>query len=272
MSNVSTPSNRMKENIKSRWLAEDFPGGPKHFQVQLFAKDIFVYLGIPIIAVILFKGCEMSLNGTAQVKTSSGNRLFRSDGSQPKSQIIDFHESPNSLHYVENIPRRAPGTLVKVRLMNIVETASITPVHAQIIDDGLGKQFRGSTLIGEANPDGALGRIRIDFKYLRLTNRLDIAVPLTGRALSLDGTFGLIAEKKEGFFARAAIRSAQNGNTVDTSPQDFKSVIARALAAGLVQEFQGEAAQANQQAQVLTLQPSTEFFVELSDYFPGTSK
>jgi hypothetical protein len=269
MAKITSPSSRIKQSLLNRWLAEDYPGGAKHFQMPLFLKDVAVYLGIPVLAVVLFKGCEMGMKEGSVSGSRKTTKIFRPELGQAKSQIIDFHDAPTEIKILDFIAKRAPGTLVKVRLLNTVETTSIAPVHAQIIDDALGKQFIGATMLGDASSDGALGRIRMDFRFVRMKNRNDVAVPLTARALSLDGTFGILAEKKEGFFARAAIRSTQNGNTVDTSPQDFKSVIARALASGLAQEFQSEAAQAHQQAQVLTLPPATEFFVELTDYFPG---
>ncbi|MBL7557692.1 MAG: hypothetical protein JNM24_17820 [Bdellovibrionaceae bacterium] len=73
-------------------------------------------------------------------------------------------------------------------------------------------------------------------------------------------------------FARAAIRSAANNpNSVDAGADggDFKTLVARAVAAGLMQELQSDASVAHNRAQVLTLNPMTEFFVELVDFFPG---
>jgi hypothetical protein len=270
---ISTPKDRLQKKLADRWMDEDFPGGPKHFQPNLFVKDLAIFLGLPLIAVVLFKSCEFSVkSGPSDSSTSSNLLVIRNGLNQPKSQILDFHQPPDGIQFIQTIARRAPGTLVRVRLQNQLEAASVTPVHALILDDALGKQFKGSILLGDANSDGNMGRVRIDFKFVKLASRSDVAVPLSARALSLDGTFGIAGEKKEGFFARAAMRTTQNGNTVDTDPQDFKSVIARALAAGLVQEFQTEASQAYAQSQVLTVQPQTEFYVELTDYFPGGMK
>ena len=91
--------------------------------------------------------------------------------------------------------------------MNVVETFSNAPVHAQIIDNGLGREFLGGTLIGDAVSETGSGRVNINFKFVRHPRRLDLAVPVSARAMSLDGTFGINGTKKEGFFARAAIRS-----------------------------------------------------------------
>lgn len=130
----------------------------------------------------------------------------------------------------------------------------------------------GATIVGDASPESNSGKISINFKFVRHPNRIDVAVPIAARALSLDGTYGVIASKKEGFFARATIRSAANNpNIADTGAgnNDFKTLVARTVAAGLMQEFQSDASTAHNQAQVLTLQPMTEFFVELTDFFPG---
>lgn len=270
---LSTPKDRLQKRLVARWLEEDFPGGPKHFQPNLFLKDVAIFLGLPLITIILFKSCEFSVkSGPSENKSSANLLVIRNGLNQPKSQILDFHQPPDGIQFIQTIARRAPGTLVRVRLQNQLETSSVTPVHALIIDDSLGRQFKGSILLGDANSDGAMGRVRIEFRFVKLASRSDVAVPIVARALSLDGTYGLVGEKKEGFFARAAMRTTQNGNTVDTDPQDFKSVIARALASGLVQEFQTEAGQAYAQSQVLTVQPKTEFYVELTDYFPGGVK
>ena len=100
-------------------------------------------------------------------------------------------------------------------------------------------------------------------------------MPISARALGLDGTLGLVAQKKEGFFTRSvvgsghsAVQNAQGGG----GSSDFKEILFKALTAGLVQEF-GSASQVEKnRAQVLTLAPNSEFFVELTDFFPGGGK
>jgi hypothetical protein len=134
----------------------------------------------------------------------------------------------------------------------------------------------GGTLIGDAISEANFERINITFRYVRDPNRENVAVPITARAIGLDGTLGLGANKKEGFFARAAIGSAnqtsQDIQSRKADSSDFKQVLFRALAAGLVKEFGSESQVANNRAQVLTLNPSTVFFAELTDFFPGNSK
>ncbi len=104
--------------------------------------------------------------------------------------------------------------------MNTVETFSRAPVHAQTVDNGLGRDFFGGTLIGDTMPETGSGRISMTFKFARHPRRLDLAVPISPRSMSLDGTFGITAIKKEGFFARAAFRSASlNLNAMDTGTE-----------------------------------------------------
>jgi hypothetical protein len=53
---------------------------------------------------------------------------------------------------------------------------------------------------------------------------------------------------------------------------DFKQILFRALTSGLVQEFGSGAQVERNRANVLALAPSTEFFAELTDFFPGGTK
>lgn len=261
---------RQKERILSRWSEEDYPGGTPRFQLSLLAKDLMVFGLMPISAIVLFKIIEAGLSAPVRPPTRPRADAGR-DRPEKHSQIIDFANRSGG-GSVFGFSKRAPGTLVKVRLMNVVETLSNAPVHAQVVDYGLGKAFVGGTLIGEAIGEPSSGRVNISFRFVRHPKRLDLAVPISARAMSLDGTFGIAAIKKEGFFARAAIRSAStNPNTVDTGTdkEDMRTLVARALAAGMMQEFQSEATVAHKNAQVLTVKPMTEFFVELTDYFPG---
>ena len=262
---------RFKEKLLRRWSEEDFPGATPRFQLGLLAKDIVIFGILPIASIILYKMVETTVTAPQRPRDRPRSISKYEGGEKPSSQIIDFRK-PGSGGGKLGFSKRNPGTLVRVRLMNVVETYSNAPVHAQIVDGALGGEFLGGTLIGSATPEASAGRIKIDFKFVRHPKRLDVAVPISARAISLDGTFGLEATKKEGFFARSAIRSAAtNKNAVDTSAKDgdFKTLIARAVAAGIMQEFESDASVAHNNGQLLTLQPLTEFYVELMDFFPG---
>lgn len=264
---------KQKERLLKRWFDEDYPGGTPRFQLSLLAKDIAVFFLIPICAIVFFKVVENSLN--APSRPMERRRVdVSNDRIEKHSQIIHFNPTnPNAAGKAGfNYPKKAPGSLVKVRLMNVVETFSNAPVHVQVMDAGLGNEFIGATIVGDATPESGTGRITINFKFVRHPRKMDVSVPIAARALSLDGTYGINGAKKEGMFARAAIRSAaNNANAMKTGADgdDFKTLVARAVAAGLMQELQSDASVAHNRAQVLTLNPMTEFFVELTDFFPG---
>ncbi len=270
MKNTNSPLQKMKEKLKARWSAEDYPGGELRFQIALFGKDVAVYLGLPIISVILFKACEGP--STQKKRTPTAQQSNRTE-TETKSQIIDFRTKIGTSS-LSGIAKRTPGTLVKVKLLNVVETYSNAPVHAQIIDTGLGRNLLGGTLIGDAISDTNFERINITFRYVRDPAREGVAVAMNARALSLDGTLGLIASKKEGFLTRSVIGSGNSAaqNVQGNSTGDFKEILFRALTAGLVQEFGSSAQVEKNRAQVLTLKPSMEFFAELTDFFPGSGK
>lgn len=275
MKNPNAPIERMKKGLSNRWSASDYPGAEARFQIPLFAKDMGVFLLLPILTVIGFKACEGAVKSPKRPKSSqSSSDRGRVDGSH--SQIITF--APVGSHggsVSGGVPRRSPGSLVKVRLLNVVETYSTAPVHAQIMDGSLGERLQGGTLIGDATPDAAYERISISFRFARDPNRQGVAVAIAARALSLDGTLGLEAEKKEGFVARSAIGSAASGSQdmqKGNGSNDLQSLLIKALTAGLFQEMGSAAGVAKNRAQVLKLPPQTEFFAELTDFFPGASR
>ena len=157
----------------------------------------------------------------------------------------------------------------------MLETYGNAPVHAQIIDQSLGASLLGGTLIGDAVPDTNFERISISFRYVRDPNRSGVAASIAARALSLDGTLGVVAQKKEGYFTRSvigAVDPATQDIRAKADSMDFKHVIAKALTAGLLQEFGNSATVEKNKAHVLALRPSTIFYAELTDFFPGGSQ
>jgi hypothetical protein len=274
VSNPNSPLSKMKKNLEQRWLAEDYPGARPQFQFRLLAADFGVYLFLPILAIVFFKSCEDAFSSEKRSKQTSQKIKNSSETSDSRSQIIDFGTKGISSG-TSGIARKAPGALVKVRLLNVVETYGNAPVHAQVVDEGLGRKLLGSTLIGDAVSDTNFDRINITFRHLRDLKKEGFSIPISARALSLNGTLGLVAQKKEEFFARAALGSGSkvsqeaDGKSEST---DLKQLIARALTSGLLQEFGSESQVAHNRSKVLTLKPLTEFFVELTDYFPGNNK
>jgi hypothetical protein len=271
MKNPNSPWARTKAFLKARWSSEDYPGAEPRFQIKLFGKDFGVFV-LFLVAVVLGKSCNSETD--SRKRTAIQKNLHDSSRLEvSKTQIIDFNKRGSGVAF--GVSRKSPGSLVKVRLLNVVETYSNAPVHAQIIDEGLGRSLVGGTLIGDATSDSNFERIAITFRFARDPNRSDVAIPIAARALGLDGTLGLIAGKKEGFFARSAIGSATSVNQNSQSQGEgssLKDILFKALTSGMMQEFGNSAQVERNRSQVLTLTPSTIFFAELTDFFPGGAK
>lgn len=267
--NPNAPINKLKKYLKDRWSGEDHPGSTKRFQVMLFAKDFGIFFVLPVISVVLFKSCEMA--ASAPKKVVSNNKSIRNDMGyeESKSQIIDFSKKSGGVGIYE---KKAPGTLVKVRLLNNVETYSTAPVHAQIIDSSLGKNLYGGTMVGEAAPDTNIERVNIAFKYVKDPKRPSVAVPISARALSLDGTFGVLAQKKGNVFARSALAAVPHLSQSLQEKVDSKDILLRALSSGFMDEGNNDLQVERNRLQVLTVDSDAEFYVELTDYFPGSAR
>lgn len=275
--NPNAPINRLKRQLKERWSQSDTPASEPRFQLSLLAKDIAIFVFLPLLAVFLFKMVESGLSGERKGRSAQSERKADFKLDPEKSQIIDFSKGSGTIAAgaVSIYGKKAPGTLVRIRLLNVVETYSTAPVHAQVVDSALGSHLVGGTLLGEATPDTNFDRINIVFKFARDPNRQSVAVPINARALSLNGTLGLAANKKEGIVARTTL-SAVGPTTQSLQAQgdslDLKNLIVKAFANGFMQELGNSATVENNRAQVLTLEPGSDFFAELTDYFPGTNK
>lgn len=272
MKNPNSLISRIKRNLLARWSSEEYPGATPTFQIGLLSKDVGIFICLPLLTTIIFKSFESASRGPRR-NTPPPTIRDRTLLEQSKSQIIEFKNRATSS--ASGFTRRSPGSLVKLKLLNVVETYSTAPVHAQIMDAGLGRMLMGGTLIGDATPDTTFERITINFRFARDPNRDAVALSIAARALSLDGTLGLVATKKEGFVTRSVLGSAgavQQDAQSKSDMTDFKDILVKALTAGLVQEFGSETQVERNRAQVLRIQPGTEFFAELTDFFPGNTK
>jgi hypothetical protein len=269
--NPNTPINRAADSFKGRWFGPDYPGGEPRFQIAPFAKDVGLFILLPAVCVLLGKSWT---DGPSPRKVRSSPAVVAA-GEAPaiKPQILSFSQSRPVGQATISAARRAPGTLVKVRLLNAVEALSEAPVHVQIVDAALGSSFYGGTLLGDGSADSNFSRMNINFRFARRNGDERSAIPIAARALSLDGVLGVEAAKKEGAFARGVLSGASAaasgfGNKGQES-QSLQSILLQALTQGLAGEFSGEANVARNQASVLTLEPGLEFFAELRDYFPA---
>ncbi|MBX9765933.1 MAG: hypothetical protein K2X47_01565, partial [Bdellovibrionales bacterium] len=208
MKNPNSLINRLKAKIIERWMGEDYAGGELRFQPQLLAKDAGVYIGLPVLAILLYKGCENGMISSKQ-KVATIRDSAQNLNTEAKSQILSFE--PKGMTRGK-YSRRPPGTLVRVKLLNVVETYSTAPVHVQIVDQGLGNNLLGGTIIGDATADSGFERINISFRFVRDPSNKELGAQISARALGLDGTLGMEGHKKEGFFARAVSSSAQSTN------------------------------------------------------------
>lgn len=266
--NPNSPFNRLKKFLLSRWSASDIGVTEEQFQPSLLFKDLFIFVGLPLVSVVLFKMVEISAAtpkkvNSSNLSSSKDASSFKLDSS--KSQIVDFRKSSAG---GKNYGNKLTGTLVKVKLLNVVETYGASPVHVRIMDISLGTEWFGGTLIGEASSDPSINKINISFHLAKNKDQTK-SYQMQARALSLNGTLGVEAEKKEGFFARSLIGSSQSIGGVDGgSDNDVKSMLIRALANGLMQEASTSSAIAQNKAQVLRLKAGEVFFVELTDNFP----
>lgn len=270
MKNPNAPISKLKKFFKERWSGEDHPGSTKRFQIMIFAKDFGIFVMLPLLTVFMFKSCENALSAPKKVILSGNSNRDSLALEVSKSQIIDFAKRSGSGGGI--YAKKAPGTLVKVRLLNNLETYSAAPVHAQIIDSSLGRNLYGGTMVGEASPDTGVERVNIVFQYVKDPNRSSVAVPIAARALSLDGTFGVIAKKKGNVFARSALASAPHLGQSLQEKTDSKGILLRALSSGFMEEGSNDLQAQRNRLQVLTVQSNAEFYVELTDYFPGSAR
>ncbi len=261
-----------KKFAEKYWYAPDLPQGEPIFQPKVFLKWSGIYIGLPIagfaLALMLVKVGESSRARSTITRSTD----FKLDAS--RSQIIDFRVSA-SLGQFGGYVKRAPGTLVRVKLLNSVEGTGNGPVHAQILDGSLGRNLLGGTLLGEAAGDSNLDRVTITFNYARDPSRQNIAIPIRARALADDGTLGLNGTKKEGMLARTALGGGSKltqdaQGAVDSF--DIRQIFMKAIASGFLNEAGNEIGVERNRAALLVLKPDTEFFAELTDYFPGSAK
>jgi hypothetical protein len=273
MKNPNSKLGRLTTALKERWEQPDYPGGDPRFQIRRFGRDALVHLAFPMAAFILWQGFSQASSTPRKTPPrSTSQEILKIDAS--KSQIIEFHSATNE-RSASFASKRAPGTLVRVKLLNVVEAYSTAPVHAQIVDGALGPKFLGGTLIGDGTGDANFDRMNIIFKIARDTSHEGSAYAISARALSLNGTLGLEAEKKEGAFARAVYGAGTPGATqvaTNIDSMDLRSIVVKALTAGLAQEFGSGSQIEGNRATVLALRPGLEFLAELTDYFPTAGR
>ncbi|MBS1982745.1 MAG: TrbI/VirB10 family protein [Bdellovibrionales bacterium] len=223
--------------------------------------------------------------GFAMLLTRCTRQETPKDSSQPAeetaaNQKTDGEQEAHILYFANAKPggignpslnAKAKGTLVRVRLLNSLETFETVPAFAQIVDYSLGKTKFGATLIGDASGDSSVERIKIRFNTLKPKGDAKTAIQLDGQALSLDGTLGVKAEKLEGLMVRAVTASAHSGASgiggLGGGKGDLNQFLLKALLSGLQSELSGDLSAERNRENALGLKPGVEFLVQLLSDF-----
>ncbi len=211
-------------------------------------------------------GKESAQDQTAASESEQVGQGRASDG----SVVIQFKGNGSRSGARGTYSRASSGTLVRVRLLNTLETFDTVPIFAQVTDYALGQSFYGWTLGGDASGDGNVNRIKMTFKSAKSPNGNN-SLELSGQALSLDGTFGVKAEKVEGFTNRTLLGGgmALSGGLANSvkGTGDLQSLLLRALLTGLETEASSDLGSHYNRSTALRLDPGQEFFVQLMENF-----
>ncbi len=262
-------------------------------ETHTFSINKFVLSAAPVVAaitilVMVFLGTRNNSNAPSSTDesadTDDGNTSAYSSQpgtSQDGMLVLSFeaNESRGGSSYTRtSTPIAFEGTLVRVRLQNTLETFESVPVFVQVIDYALGNTLYGATLIGEATGDSSSGRIKMSFSTLKPKNSSTAPKEFSGRALSLDGTLGIRADKSENLMNRSLLRGGSNllGEKVPDSISQgggISGLLTKALIRGLQEEGSLDLGVHSNRAAVLELAPGAEFYVQLTEsLFSGGSK
>lgn len=239
---------------------------PRRVWIAVFFCSILILGGIGFGYLWSLQGSKD--NGSGQPGPESGQ--IAQNPEQEGSLVIHFKDGMGSKGSRGSVLRASNGTLVRVRLLNSLETFDTVPAFVQVVDYALGQAFYGWTLVGDATGDGNVNRVKIGFHMAR-SPRGNSSLELSGQALSLDGTLGVKAEKVEGMASRALIGAGKAaGGGIASSVKgsgDLSSLLLRALLTGLETEITSDMGAAYNSSAALRLKPGEEFFVQLTENF-----
>lgn len=225
------------------------------FLIGLFAKDGY----------IKFFGDDESAESAESIERTRSADLPES---KDRMLVLSFSATDDD-HGSKGSPIAHKGTLVKVRLQNLVEAFESVPVFATVMNHALGRRYFGATLIGRATADNTTGRIKISFSALKPRNSNLAPLEFEGQALSLDGTLGLRAQKTETILKRSLIRGGssllEDSSDNASSSGGLTELLANALVRGLKQESGADLGVTMENASILTLIPGAQFLVQLTE-------
>lgn len=278
----------IKSHFRGRYFRYEFrTSSVPTLSVSALSTDlaIFVLLGI-LSALLIVKGISPSPRNIAEAPPPTPavvEQVARpAHKARSNQKVITFRpitlHAPvatsglSSLNDYDSKPviLSSSGSIVSARLLNSVEAYdSVVPVIAQLTDFGIGKEFLGKTIIGEATPMPEVDRMRIDFYTLRVDSHT--SVPISAQALSIDGTYGLIAQKKEGIVDRSVIAGVHNGVGMPFDQHrgnpnlgfSVQSMLVGALFQGLQQTLQSDISVDRNRSTVLVLKSGQTFVIQL---------
>lgn len=268
------------KDLAKRWKKKQFPtSDTETLDPHLLRRDIGFGAVIFLVGALFCLLVVRCTRSPSEIEVSKEKRSIETSdqpAQEPQSHMIYFGASGQS-GGVRARPSNAlsRGTLVRVRLLNSVQTFETVPAFAQVVDYALGRNRYGSTLIGDASGDGSIERIKITFNTLKL-QQASSSIAVEGQALSLDGTLGIRAEKLEGFMGRAVTSGAQAGSAglggLGGAKGDLNQLLLKALLSGLQTELSADLSAAHNQQSALSLNPGTEFYVQLTSDFSESSR
>jgi hypothetical protein len=266
--------NRFKsfsEDLKAMFSSPLSPASQKPSTNPRRVWIAVLFLGLALIFGTIF---GILAGHTAGDKTSdprsvdSRTSSALNEGVDGGQLVIQFNSASGALQ--NKSFRASQGTIVKVRLLNSLETFDSVPAFGQVMDYSLGQSFYGWTLIGDASSDINVDRIKIVFQAIKSPSNQS-SYEIKAKALSPDGTLGIRADKVEGIASRAAVGSGQGvasgiGSSIKQS-NDLSTFLIRALIQGLGSEISSDLGATYNRATALHLNPGTEFLVQLTDGF-----
>lgn len=264
------------ENLSKRWMRKQLPTSDKEtLDRDLLRQDILLGGGVFVVGVLLcllVVRCTRPSESQKAPKPSEAAQGAHRPGEEEPDHMIYFPGSQKTTQVKIGASSALPrGTLVRVRLLNSLQTFETVPAFVQIVDYALGRSRYGATLLGDAVGDASIERIKIAFNTLKLP-RPARSVEIEGQALSLDGTLGIRAEKLEGFMGRALTSGAQAGTAGLGGLEggvkgDLNQFLAKALLSGLQTELSSDLSAARNRGIALSLDPGVEFYVQLTTDF-----
>lgn len=263
---------KLKDDLKGMFSSPQTPASTKPSLDPRRISIAVLFVAITVGSGVLFGYLSHSASSRDDDGEGSGAEGAALQSIDDEGSLsITFKDSAAGVSERSQAIRATSGTLVRVRLLNTLETFDTVPVFAQIVDHSLGSSLYGWTLIGDASGDGESSRIKMSFRSAR-SPKGNFTRDLSGQALSLDGTLGVRAKKAENLTNRAFIGGgkAAAGEVVSGSmgaSANLAQLLVKTLLRGLETEISSDLGSAYKNAVTLSLSSGQEFFIQLTENF-----